>query len=136
MLRCFQLFPYGFGPYHDGIFSQSNYGVIVKMGMWLMPNPGGYQSYLYTFEHENDLYQIVEAVRKLRLAMVIMNVPSIRHILLDAAVLGPKKSYKDVNRPLVEEELVQIQKKLGLGRWNFYGMPIVFTLSTHRQFVC
>lgn len=27
-----QLFPYGFGPYHDGIFSQSNYGVITKLG--------------------------------------------------------------------------------------------------------
>ncbi|KUI60993.1 Vanillyl-alcohol oxidase [Cytospora mali] len=119
--KCWQLFNYGFGPYHDGIFTQSNYGVVVKLGMWLMPNPGGYQSYLYTFENESDLPLIVECIRKLRLGMVIMNVPSIRHILLDAAVLGPKKSFKDVDRPLTEEELVQIQKQLGLGRWNFYG---------------
>lgn len=28
--RCWQLFNYGFGPYHDGIFSQSNYGIVVK----------------------------------------------------------------------------------------------------------
>lgn len=120
--RCWQLFNYGFGPYHDGIFSQSNYGVVVKMGMWLMPNPGGYQPYLITFEKDSDLPQIVEIIRQLRLAMVLQNVPSIRHILLDAAVLGNKSSYfPGVDRPLTEEELVQIQEKLKLGRWNFYG---------------
>ncbi|KKY19054.1 putative aryl-alcohol oxidase [Diplodia seriata] len=122
--RCWQLFNYGFGPYHDGIFSQSNYGIVVKMGMWLMPNPGGYQPYLITFEHDADLPQIVETIRELRLAKsVLQNVPSIRHILLDAAVLGTKESYfpdaKD--RPLTEDELVAIQRRLGLGRWNFYG---------------
>ncbi|ORY57418.1 FAD-linked oxidase-like protein [Pseudomassariella vexata] len=97
--RCWQLFNYGFGPYHDGIFSQSNYGVVVKMGMWLMPNPGGYQPYLITFEKDDDLPKIVEIIRQLR----------------------AKKEYKDVNRPLTEEELVAIQKQLNLGRWNFYG---------------
>lgn len=91
------------------------------VGMWLMPNPGGYQAYLITFEKDTDLPQIVEIVRQLRLAMVLMNVPSIRHILLDAAVLGDKKSYKDTDEPLTEEHLVEIQNKLGLGRWNFYG---------------
>lgn len=103
------------------MFSQGNYGVVVKIGIWLMPNPGGYQPYLYTFDRDEDLPLIVECIRKLRLGMVIMNVPSIRHILLDAAVLGTKKAYKDVDRPLTEEELVEIQKQLGLGRWNFYG---------------
>lgn len=32
---CWQLFNYGFGPYNDGIFSQSNLGVVVKMGIWV-----------------------------------------------------------------------------------------------------
>lgn len=116
-----KLFPYGFGPYHDGIFSQGNYGVVVKMGMWLMPNPGGYQPYLYTFQNDEDLPLIVECVRKLRMGMAIINAPSIRHILLDAAVLGSKRSFKNVDRPLTEEELVEIQEQLHLGRWNFYG---------------
>jgi hypothetical protein len=33
--RCWQLFNYGFGPYNDGIFSQSNLGIVVKMGIWV-----------------------------------------------------------------------------------------------------
>lgn len=57
-----------------------------------MVNPGGYQPYLITFPRDDDLPKIVDVIRELRLAMVIQNVPSLRHILLDAAVLGPKSS--------------------------------------------
>ncbi len=37
--KTWQQFQYGFGPYVDGIFSQSNFGVVTKMGFWLMPEP-------------------------------------------------------------------------------------------------
>jgi len=30
--NTWQLFQYGFGPYPDGLFSQSNYGIVTKMG--------------------------------------------------------------------------------------------------------
>ena len=53
--------------------------------------------------------------------MVLQNVPTIRHILLDAAVFGDRKSYTSSSEPLNDEELDAIAKKLGLGRWNFYG---------------
>lgn len=40
--KCWQLFPYGFGPYNDGLFSQSNLGIVSKMGIWVwvIYNPG------------------------------------------------------------------------------------------------
>ncbi|RYZ57467.1 MAG: FAD-binding oxidoreductase, partial [Proteobacteria bacterium] len=34
-----QLYRYGFGPSWDQMFVQSNYGVVTKMGLWLMPAP-------------------------------------------------------------------------------------------------
>jgi FAD/FMN-containing dehydrogenase len=37
--RAWQLFPYGFGPYNDGIFSQSNLGIVTKMGIWVRSLP-------------------------------------------------------------------------------------------------
>ncbi|CZR63770.1 related to 4-cresol dehydrogenase flavoprotein subunit [Phialocephala subalpina] len=119
--KCWQLFNYGFGPYNDGIFTQSNLGVVTKMGIWLMVNPGGYQPYLITFPKDSDLPKVVDIIRELRLAMVLQNVPSIRHVLLDAAVLGTKASYSDSDKPLTDEEIDAIAKKLNLGRWNFYG---------------
>jgi hypothetical protein len=53
--------------------------------------------------------------------MVLQNVPTLRHILLDAAVDGPKESYSNSDAPLTDEELDEIAKKKKLGRWNFYG---------------
>ena len=32
--ETWNLFKYGFGPYLDGIFTQSNYGVVTKLGIW------------------------------------------------------------------------------------------------------
>ncbi|CAK7221900.1 hypothetical protein SBRCBS47491_004687 [Sporothrix bragantina] len=117
-----QLFPYGFGPYVDGLFTQSNLGIVTKLGMWLFPNPGGYQSYMITFPKDEDLKAAVDIIRPLRLAMVLQNVPTIRHITMDAAVMGPKTSYTDKPDEVVgDAELDAIAAKLNLGRWNFYG---------------
>jgi len=115
------LFNYGFGPYNDGIFTQSSLGIVVKMGIWLMVNPGGYQSYLITLPQDKDLHAALEIIRPLRVGMVLQNVPTMRHILLDAAVHGDRKSYTDSDKPLNDQELDAIAAKLNLGRWNFYG---------------
>ena len=53
--------------------------------------------------------------------MVLQNVPTLRHILPDAAVSRNKKSYAEKDEPLSDEELDAIAKRLRLGRWNFYG---------------
>lgn len=111
----------GFGPYHDGIFTQSNYGIVTKLGMWLMPDPGGYQAYMITFPRDDDLYQIMEIIRPLRIAMILQNVPSLRHVLLDAAVAGPKKEFYAGDEPIPDSELDEIARKVGVGRWTFYG---------------
>ncbi|KAJ1325386.1 vanillyl-alcohol oxidase [Microdochium nivale] len=119
--ESWQLFNYGFGPYNDGIFTQSSLGIVVKMGVWLMVNPGGYQSYMITFPKDEDLHKAVEIIRPLRVSMVLQNVPTIRHILLDAAVMGNRASYTSSDKPLTDEEMDAIAAKLDLGRWNFYG---------------
>ncbi|BBI64844.1 hypothetical protein HSBAA_61500 [Vreelandella sulfidaeris] len=40
-----QVFKWGYGPYIDGLFTQSNYGVVTKMGLWLMPEPPAYRPF-------------------------------------------------------------------------------------------
>lgn len=118
---CWQLFNYGFGPYNDGIFTQSSLGVVVKMGIWLMTNPGGFQSYCVTIPRDEDLHMAIEIIRPLRVNMILQNVPTLRHILLDAAVHGERTKYSNSDKPLNDKELDAIATKLNLGRWNFYG---------------
>ena len=86
-----------------------------------MTNPGGYQSYLITIPKDEQLHAALEIIRPLRVGMVLQNVPTMRHILLDAAVMGTRTDYTDSKKPLEDAELDAIAEKLGLGRWNFYG---------------
>lgn len=53
--------------------------------------------------------------------MVLQNVPTLRSILLDAAVANPRSHFLKEDRPFTDPELDQICKDLDLGRWNFYG---------------
>ncbi|EWY84241.1 hypothetical protein FOYG_14001 [Fusarium oxysporum NRRL 32931] len=115
-----QLFNYGFGPYNDGIYTQSSLGIVVKMGIWLMVNPGGYQSYLITILKDEDLHQAIEIIRPLRTSMVLQFVPTVRHVLLDAAVIGSRDKFTTSKKPLNDKELDEISEKLNLGRWNIY----------------
>ena len=60
--ESWQEYKYGFGPYVDGIFAQSNYGVVTKMGFWLMPEPDAYRSGLIHVSGYEDLIPLVDAL--------------------------------------------------------------------------
>ncbi|PVH84064.1 vanillyl alcohol oxidase [Cadophora sp. DSE1049] len=121
--NTWQLFQYGFGPYADGLFSQSNYGIVTKMGFWLMPNPKGHQTFQITFEKENDLHEIVETIRPLRIRNIIPNVPHLRHIMQEASVYGDRKSFWDGDGPIPHDKIDEIVvPKMWMGnfRWILY----------------
>src|SRR5271155_398561 len=42
--KSWQQYKSGFGPWIDGMFSQSNFGIVTKMGFWLMPEPEAYMT--------------------------------------------------------------------------------------------
>jgi len=58
--QTWQQYKYGFGPYVDGIFSQSNLGVVTKMGFWLYPQPEAFLSGTVGVGRRDDLYPLVE----------------------------------------------------------------------------
>lgn len=43
--------------------------------------------YMITLPRDKDLHAALEIIRPLRVGMVLQNVPTMRHILLDAAVM-------------------------------------------------
>jgi 4-cresol dehydrogenase (hydroxylating) len=58
--KTWQHFKYGYGPYLDGMFSQSNFGVVTKMGIWLMPEPESYiDGTVQVFGHD-DIIPLVD----------------------------------------------------------------------------
>jgi 4-cresol dehydrogenase (hydroxylating) len=62
-----QLYRHGFGPVWEGAFTQSNLGVVTKMGVWLMPAPEAMANLKITVAREEDLEVLVDTLRPLRL---------------------------------------------------------------------
>ena len=40
-------YKWGIGPYADGLFTQSNFGIVTKMTVWLMPKPEHFEAFFY-----------------------------------------------------------------------------------------
>jgi (+)-pinoresinol hydroxylase len=63
--KTWQQYKSGFGPWIDGIFSQSNFGVITKMGFWLMPEPDAFLSGTVIVPRHNDLVPLIDTLNYL-----------------------------------------------------------------------
>ena len=60
-----QDYPYGAGPSVDGLFAQSNFGIVTKMGFSLMPLPEAYLSGRVSVPNYQDLIPLIEEVNYL-----------------------------------------------------------------------
>ena len=119
--RTSHLYKYGCGPWVDGMFTQTNYGIVTKVGIWLMHEPPGYRPYMVTFQNDDDLDPITEAVRPLKLNMVIPNAATTVGLLWEAAVMVTKRQYYRGKGPIPESARRKIAEDLDIGMWNFYG---------------
>jgi 4-cresol dehydrogenase (hydroxylating) len=59
----------------DGLFMQSNLGIVTKMGVWLMPEPEVYLSGWARFHSDEAVGPLVDALRRLMLDGTIRNYP-------------------------------------------------------------
>jgi 4-cresol dehydrogenase (hydroxylating) len=73
--RSWQAYRWSFGPSVDGLFMQSNFGIVTKLGVWLMPQPEVYLSCFAKFEDDAAVEPLVDALRPLMLDGTIRNFP-------------------------------------------------------------
>lgn len=59
---------WGIGPSIDGLFSQSNLGIVVSMGIWLRPTPARTVSWLLRVSEAERLPGVIDALRRLHLS--------------------------------------------------------------------
>lgn len=83
--RATHLFPYGVGPFLDGLFTQSNMGIVTRLGIWLMPQAACVNHFLCSVPAHGDIAAVVDALRPLRLDGTLR---SILHIGNDLRVLS------------------------------------------------
>ena len=125
--NTWQVFKWGYGPYLDGIFTQSNMGIVTKLGLWLMPAPPAFKPFMVRFPDDADIDKIVETIRPLRIAQVIPNAVVIAHALWEAASTVVRKDYYTGDGSISDDAIAQIRQEQNLGAWSIYaglyGLP-------------
>jgi hypothetical protein len=144
--QTWQEYKSGFGPWIDGMFSQSNFGVVTKMGFWLMPEPDSYLSGTVTVPRHDDLIPLVNILNYLENTRVTNGMPDLASPLLGIPMLSEFAARFDqgstpFDRPQDAEltaliakaggnmspELNDYAQRKGIGYWScklsFYGAP-------------
>jgi len=117
--RAAEVYRWGVGPSLDGLFSQSNFGIVTRMTVWLMPAPEHYQAFLFQSSEEDSLSRFVERLRPLRMNGTLR---SAVHIANDYKVLNGMQQFPEGEaEPLSAAAITGYAGKLGFGRWNGSG---------------
>jgi len=119
--NTWQVFKWGYGPYLDGIFTQSNYGVVTKMGFWLMPKPPVYKPFLVKYAEDEDIVKAIDTIRPLRMNQIIANAGTVSNALWEIAVTHRRSDLWDGEGQIPDEIVKKVAKAKGYGAWNVYA---------------
>lgn len=113
---------WGVGPYLEGLFSQGNFGVVTKAGVWLMPRPEAFESFTFDLDRTSDLGRVVDILRELALKGILQ---SACHMINDIVTLSVLTQYPttvgaDQSR-LPDEIVAQMRSRYGVAQWSLGG---------------
>lgn len=120
--RATYVFPYGLGPWLDGSFTQSDRGIVTRMGVWLYPRTPQITAFAVKLDDPEKVYPSIDTLRRLRMAGVIR---SAVHVANDLRVISARRQYPwewtDGRTPLPPGVRARLQREAGVGTWNLMG---------------
>jgi 4-cresol dehydrogenase (hydroxylating) len=120
--RTTHLFPYGVGPFLDGLFTQSNFGIVTRIGIWLMPAAECVNHFLCPVSRHEGIGPVVDALRPLRLDGTLR---SVLHIGNDLRVLSGGQVFPRAAVPggsaLPDELRAALRTDAGVAPWTVSG---------------
>ncbi|HMW18324.1 MAG TPA: FAD-binding oxidoreductase [Accumulibacter sp.] len=121
-LQTWHTHKWGVGPYLEGIFTQSNYGIVTRAGVWLMPTPESYNSYVFEIRDQRHLPAVVDAFRRLALSGIVNTKLHMINDFVSMTILTQRIGEQVTqNGPLNDDELAALRKKYGISPWNCAG---------------
>lgn len=114
---AWQSYRYGYGPWLDGIFTQSNFGIVTKMGLQLMPKPEVARTFLASWPGSGDVAKAVDAIRPLRLDGTIGNNGT---FLNDTLALTSRRRSEVYRGPgAIPRAAIEAARAPGMGAWLY-----------------
>lgn len=118
-------YKHGIGPSLDGLFLQSNMGIVVSMAVWLLPKPERYACYFFSFNTFEQMVGSIPILRELKLQGYLR---SAIHIANDLRVVSARQGYPwdEMNQktPVSEAVLEKLREKYGMGPWSGCGVLV------------
>ncbi|WP_144792269.1 FAD-binding oxidoreductase [Kocuria palustris] len=113
----------GFGPSLDSLFMQSNYGIVTKVGVWLMPQPESFTTGSIICSDRSGLAAMIDALQPLVLDGTIQGLP-----LITSSPEPPEGRRADPwDDTSGGSKALRLSATLPPGRFNariaFYGAP-------------
>jgi 4-cresol dehydrogenase (hydroxylating) len=115
--RSWHVYKRSLGPSLDQLFTQSNFGIVTKMGIWLMPQPDCYMPLRLRVWNEDDLGPVVDTLRRLMLDRTIENVPQIWNTISHASVISTRAPWYQGDGPIPDDVIDRMARELEIGRW-------------------
>jgi FAD/FMN-containing dehydrogenase len=117
--ETWQQYKFGVGPWIDGIFSQSNFGVVTKMGFWLMPEPDAFLTGTISVPKHDDLIPLVDILNYLENTGVVNGMPQLGSPLIGGFFDRPEPELQELlARRASTQELEEYAQQVGKGYWS------------------
>jgi 4-cresol dehydrogenase (hydroxylating) len=84
------IYRWGTGPFIEGLFSQSNLGIVTRAGVWLMPEPEAFECFVCEVADADDQPAVTDAIRGLALRRLL---PANVHVVNDILALAQMIQY-------------------------------------------
>jgi len=111
------IYPHSCGPTWDGMFTQSNFGIVTKMGVALMNPPEVYAPGWFMLDNEAHFGTFLEVLRPLMINGTISNQPMIINAVCAASAFWDRKDFYTGQDAIPEEVIDRIAANKGFGRW-------------------
>jgi len=121
-LHTWHTHKWGVGPYLEGLFTQSNLGIVTRAGIWLMPQPESYNSFVYEIRDERHLPQVLDAFRRLALSGIVNTKLHMINDFVSMTILTQRISEEVPQEgPLSDADLAALRRKYGVAPWSCAG---------------
>ncbi|KAF1949382.1 FAD-linked oxidase-like protein [Byssothecium circinans] len=107
-----------FGPSIEGLFLQSNLGIVTKLGIWLTPAPQAFMSCSFDMPEFEDVATMTDVFGPLRRDGLLPSSVYVSNITEWLGMLGQREEFWKEPGPIPDWRLKELQKQLDLGYWN------------------
>jgi 4-cresol dehydrogenase (hydroxylating) flavoprotein subunit len=117
--KSWNTYKWGVGPFLEGLFSQGNYGIVTKVGLWLMPKPEYFASCVFELNREENFSRMIDAMRRLQLIGAIKSKVHIVNDVVTLAMVAEPKEILAGEKSLTDARRASLRKQFNIAPWSF-----------------